>query len=154
MISIATSGLKEVRTETEINASPEKVWKILVDFEKYDQWNPFIHRIVGQAKEGSRISIFIETPSGKNRRYEPVITKVENGRELRWFGKSRFPGFMNNEHIFTIEFVESETVRFVQREQFDGVLSTLFGKTLDSDIKQGLSEMNRALKERAERTAL
>lgn len=146
--------MKEVRTEIEINANHEKVWKILTDFEKYDQWNPFIHRITGEAKEGARIGIFIETPSGKNRKYEPVITKIEDGRELRWFGKSRFPGFMNNEHIFTIEPLHTDSVRFIQREQFDGFLSSFFGKSFNTDIEQGLDEMNRALKERAERTLL
>lgn len=145
--------MKEVHTEIEIGASPEKVWKILIDFDKYSQWNPFIHKIIGQPKEGSRIEIHIETPSGKNRKYEPTLTKVEHGRELRWIGKSPLPGFMNGEHVFMIEKLHSERIRFIQREVFDGLLSSFFGKSLDTDIKGGLDEMNRALKERAERTS-
>jgi hypothetical protein len=143
--------VKEVRTEIEINAGPEKVWKILFDFEKYEQWNPFINRISGQAKQGSRIEIHIETPAGKKRRYEPVITKIDPERELRWVGKS---WVLNGEHIFTIEQLEQGRVRFVQREVFDGLLTGFFGKSLDADIKQGLEKMNAALKERVERSAL
>jgi len=146
--------LKELRTEIEINTSPERVWKILIDFEKYVQWNPFIHKIIGQAKEGARIEIHIETPGGKNRKYEPTLTKVDEGRELRWLGKSSLPGFLNGEHIFAIEQLDAQRVRFVQREVFDGLLTSLFGKSLDTDVRQGLEEMNRALKERAERTAI
>jgi hypothetical protein len=37
---------------------------------------------------------------------------------------------------------------------FDGLLTSLFGKSLDTDVKQGFEEMNKALKERAERAAL
>jgi len=139
--------VKEVSTEIEIRASPDKVWKILADFEEYEQWNPFIRKIVGQAKEGSSIEIHIETPGGKKRKYEPVITRVDQGREIRWMGKS---WVLNGEHIFTIEPREGG-VRFVQREVFDGLLTGFFGKSLDSDIKAGLEEMNKALKERAER---
>lgn len=140
--------MKEVRTEIEINADPEKVWKILTDFEKYDHWNPFIKRIVGQAKEGTKIEIHIETPGGKNRKYGPEVTKVEHEHELRWLGKSLL---LNGEHIFTIERLHAGRVKFVHRELFDGLLTSIFGKSLDTDVKQGFDEMNRALKEKAER---
>jgi hypothetical protein len=147
--------LKEVRTEIEIDASPEKVWKILTDFGRYDQWNPYIHKIIGDAKEGSKIRIHIETPSGKNRKYEPTITKVKEGREIRWRGKSTIPGFLNGEHVFMIEQLQPERSRFIQLEVFEGLLSSFFGKSLDIDMKDGLEEMNKALKKRVERnTAL
>ena len=143
--------MKEVRSEIEINSYPESVWKILTDFATYDQWNPFINKIIGLPTEGSKIDIYIETPSGKNRKYSPRITKVEEGRELRWFGKSSPPGFLNAEHIFTIEELQPESVRFIQREVFDGLLTRLFGKGLDRDVMQGFQDMNDALKKRAER---
>lgn len=145
--------MKEVRSEIEINSYPESVWKILTDFATYDQWNPFINQIIGLPTEGSKIDIYIETPSGKNRKYSPRITKVEEGRELRWFGKSSLPGFLNAEHIFTIEELQPESVRFIQREVFDGLLTRLFGKGLNTDVMQGFQDMNDALKKRAERSS-
>lgn len=145
--------MKEVRSEIEINSYPESVWRILIDFAAYDQWNPFINKIIGPPTEGSKIDIYIETPSGKNRKYSPRITKVEEGRELRWFGKSSLPGFLNAEHIFTIEELQPERVRFIQSELFDGLLTRVFGKGVDTDIRQGFQDMNDALKKRAERSS-
>ena len=145
--------MKEVRSEIEINSYPESVWRILIDFAAYDQWNPFINKIIGAPTEGSKIDIYIETPSGKNRKYSPRITKVQEGRELRWFGKSSLPGFLNAEHIFIIEEVQPERVRFIQRELFDGLLTRVFGKGVDTDIRQGFQDMNDALKKRAERSS-
>lgn len=145
--------MKEVRSEIEINSYPESVWRILIDFAAYDQWNPFINKIIGAPTEGSKIDIYIETPSGKNRKYSPRITKVEEGRELRWFGKSSLPGFLNAEHIFTIEELRPERVRFIQSELFDGLLTRVFGKGVDTDIRQGFQDMNDALKKRAERSS-
>jgi hypothetical protein len=141
--------VKEVRTEIEINASPDTIWNILTDFGKYEKWNPFINRIVGDPTEGSKIEIHIETPAGKSRKYEPTVIKVEQGRELRWIGKSLL---LNGEHIFAIEHLKQGRARFVHREVFYGILTSFFGKSLDTDIKQGFEEMNKALKERAERT--
>jgi len=146
--------VKELRTEIEISTNADKVWKILSDFDKYHQWNPFINRIIGQAKEGSKIEIHIETPGGKNRKYQPIVTKIEEGRELRWLGKSSLPGFLKGEHIFTIEQLQPERVRLVHREIFYGLLTSLFGKSLDTDVRMGFEEMNKALKERAESTII
>jgi hypothetical protein len=145
--------VKEVRSEIEINSYPESVWRILIDFAAYDQWNPFINKVIGPPTEGSKIDIYIETPSGKNRKYSPRITRVEEGRELRWFGKSSLPGFLNAEHIFIIEELQPERVHFIQRELFDGLLTRVFGKGVDTDIRQGFQDMNDALKKRAERSS-
>jgi hypothetical protein len=145
--------VKEVHSEIEINSFPENIWRILIDFAAYDQWNPFINKIIGVPKEGSKIEIYIESRSGKNRKYSPRITKVEEGRELRWFGKSSLPGFLNAEHIFTIEELQPVRVRFIQREVFSGLLTRIFGKGVDTDIRQGFQDMNNALKKRAERSS-
>ena len=144
--------MQEVRSEIEIYSYPESVWGILTDFATYDQWNPFINKIIGPPRQGEKIDIHIETPNGKKRRYSPRITRVEERRELRWFGKSLLPGFLNAEHIFTIEELQAGHVRFIQREIFDGLLTRFFGKGFDTDIKQGFTEMNDALKKRVERT--
>ena len=143
--------MQEVRSEIEIDSYAETVWGILTDFATYEQWNPFINKIVGLPKQGERVDIYIQTPSGKKRRYSPRITKVEERRELRWFGKSSLPGFLNAEHIFMIEELQPNHVRFIQREVFDGLMTRLFGKGFDKEISQGFNEMNNALKKRAER---
>lgn len=139
--------MKSIAAETTINASAQRVWKILTEFAKYEEWNPFIRKISGRASEGSKIQIHIETPSGTSRRYTPTITKVQEERELRWLGR-RF--FLNGEHIFTIERIGPKQVSFVQQEIFDGLLVVLFGSAIDKDIATGLAEMNEALKRRAE----
>jgi hypothetical protein len=142
--------MREVHTDIEINSSPDNVWRILTDFASYDRWNPFIKRVNGLPSEGTKIEIWIERPGGKNRKYSPIITKVKEARELRWFGKSSLPGFLTGEHIFTIEPLHTAQVRLVQRELFRGLLTRLLGKSLETDIVQGFQAMNYALKSQAE----
>jgi uncharacterized protein YndB with AHSA1/START domain len=47
--------MKELRTEIEIAAPPERVWAVLADFDSYPEWNPFIRRIRGQPAAGSKL---------------------------------------------------------------------------------------------------
>jgi hypothetical protein len=140
--------LKELRAEIQVNASSMRVWDILTNFEQYEQWNPFIHRIVGAPIEGSTIKIHLRTPVGKSRKYEPVITKVDKGRELRWIGKSML---FTGEHIFMLEEKRADSVLFIQREIFSGLLAPFFGRSTHEDIEAAFRQMNEALKQRAER---
>jgi len=50
----------------------------------------------------------------------------------------------------TIQPLEENRVRFVQREVFRGLLVPLFSRSLDNNTQRGFEEMNHALKERAE----
>lgn len=49
--------MKELCTEIEIQASPERVWQALTNLDKYPEWNPFIHHAVGKAKVGEVVVI-------------------------------------------------------------------------------------------------
>lgn len=54
--------MKEIKTEITINASPSRIWKILMEFDRYPGWNPFIKSIAGQPIKGSKISARLEPP--------------------------------------------------------------------------------------------
>jgi hypothetical protein len=138
--------LKEIYTEIAISASSQRVWSVLADFAKYNEWNPFIRKVEGEPREGAKLKIHLTTPAGRNRTYEPKVTKVEPEKELRWLGK--VPGFLSGEHIFAIEDVGNGRVKFVNREIFGGMLSSFFKDT--ADVKAGFEKMNKALKARLE----
>jgi len=54
------------------------------------------------------------------------------------------------DHIFTIEHIGNERVRFVQREIFSGVLVASRAHDLEMKMRLGFEQMNQALKTRAE----
>ena len=82
--------------------------------------------------------------------FTPKVLKVEPNRELRWIGRLWIPGLFDGEHIFTIEPIAANRVRFVQQENFNGILVPLLAHNLDRDTKRGFDEMNQALKSQAE----
>jgi hypothetical protein len=144
--------MKELRTEIEIQASDKRVWQLLTDFASFPQWNPFIRQAEGEVKVGARLEVHIQPSGTSGMTFKPVVLKVEPNRELRWLGRLLMPGLFDGEHIFTIETLDANRVRFTQREVFTGLLVPLFARSLDTDTRRGFEEMNQVLKSRAEQT--
>jgi hypothetical protein len=99
---------------------------------------------------GERLEVRIEPPDGRGMTFRPTVLNAETNRELRWLGHLLAPGLFDGEHSFTIQPLEDNRVRFVQREAFKGLLVPLFARSLDNNTRRGFEEMNRAVKERAE----
>ena len=142
--------MKVLSTEIEIDATPESIWRILADFNRFPEWNPFIREIEGEMKEGSRLRVRIEPPGGRGMTFRPVVKRVEINREFRWLGHLIVPGLFDGEHIFEILPAGTGKTRFIQRESFRGLLVPLLWKSLEGSTKQGFREMNDALKARVE----
>jgi hypothetical protein len=142
------AAMKELRTEIEINAPPERVWGVLMDFGAYAEWNPFIRRISGEPTVGSRLEVRIEPPEGRGLTFKPAVRKVQANRELAWLGHLLLPGIFDGEHHLELAPRDGGTL-FVQREEFKGILVPLFGRGLEK-TKRGFEQMNAALKRRAE----
>jgi hypothetical protein len=141
--------MKELRTEIDILASPEKVWQILRDLDKFPEWNPFIHHAIGTAKVGEKVDITVRSGS-KEMTLHCTVIKVEPNKELRWKYHVALPVLFSGEHSFIIEQVDGNKVRFIDREIFHGLLVSSQAKDIDTNSKQGFEAMDKALKARAE----
>ena len=143
--------MKELRTEVEIKSSAKIIWKILMDFDKYPSWNPFIQSISGQSIEGTFLDVSIAPPGKKSMTFRPKVTKVRVGREFRWLGHLGIPGIFDGEHIFELEPLSEQRTKFVQRECFRGMLLPMIWKMLDGNTRKGFEEMNQSLNQHIER---
>jgi hypothetical protein len=142
--------MKELLAEIEIQASAERVWQLLTDFDSFPEWNPFIRWAKGEAKAGARLEVHMEPSGASGMTFKPLVLKAEPGHELRWLGRLLMPGLFDGEHIFSIENLEANRVRFTQREVFTGLLVPILARGLDTNTRRGFEEMNQALKVRAE----
>jgi hypothetical protein len=140
-----------LHSEIEIDAPPERVWRVLTDFDAYPEWNPFIRSIEGDPEVGSRLRVRIEPPGSRGMTFKPTVQAAEPARELRWLGRLFVPGLMDGEHRLALEPLDGGRSRFIQSERFSGVLVGLLGRMLAA-TEQGFKQMNEALKRRAEVT--
>jgi hypothetical protein len=141
--------MKELHSEIEIAASPERVWDILVYFAAYPRWNPFIRHISGELKVGERLEVRLEPPDSRGITLRPTVLSAEPNRQLRWLGHLLVTGLFDGEHTLATEPLDENRVRFVQHEVFKGVLVPLVARSLANTLR-GFEEMNGALKEQAE----
>jgi hypothetical protein len=140
---------EELYSEIEIEASAEKLWQVLTDFESFPEWNPFIRQITGVPKEGEKLDVHFMQIKGKEMTIKPTVMKSIPNQEFRWLGK--IPGF-HAEHIFEIK-SDKKGVKFVQREVFTGFLVPFMGKKVVRDTHPAFEKMNLALKMRVEKMA-
>jgi hypothetical protein len=143
--------MREVHSEIEIDATPERLWQVLTDFGAYPQWNPFIRSVEGQPELGSRLRVRIEPPGARGMTFTPTVRAVEPTRELRWLGRLFVPGLLDGEHRFAVEPLDGGRSRFIQSERFSGLLAGAFTRTLAA-TERGFEQMNEALKHRVEAT--
>jgi hypothetical protein len=142
--------MRTIETYIDIQAPVEKIWKILLDFSSYPQWNPFITSAKGIPAKGKKLSITINLPDKGKQRFHPVCLNVTPQKELRWKGKVITKGLFDGEHIFELQVLNKKTVRLFQREYFSGLLVPLMWKKLEPATLEGFKLMNRRLKQRAE----
>src|SRR5258707_15081992 len=140
--------MRRIATAIDIDTPADAVWRVLVDFPAYTEWNPFIRRIVGEPKVGARLEVTAQPQGCKPMTFRPTVRVAEPACELRWLGRVLVPGIFDGEHAFIIE-PRNGGCRLRHEETFRGLLVPLFGAMLD-DTAKTFAELNTALKRRGE----
>lgn len=121
-----------------------------MDFSRYPEWNPFIRSLEGVPSDGQTLEVKVQPAGGRAMTFRPIIVRSTPNSEFRWLGKLFVTGLFDGEHYFKLERISGGETRFMQGEQFSGLLVPLFRASLDKGTKAGFEAMNLALKKRAE----
>ena len=142
----ALSPKKQISTEVLLPASPDVVWAVLVDTERYSEWNPFIIESEGDVVEGARITNTMRPDPEREMTFRPKILVAEPNEELRWIGRASIPGIFDGEHYFLLKPQDGQT-RMVHGENFSGVALWFMDV---APFEDNFAEMNEALRARLE----
>ena len=140
--------MKQILTQVHIQAPAEKAWSVLMDFDQYPNWNPFIQSISGNPGVGEQLEAHIQPPEGNKMVFKPTVLNLDPQKEFRWKGKLLIKGIFDGEHYFQLTEKEGGT-QFVHGEDFSGLLVPLFGSVFEK-TERGFVAMNEALKKRCE----
>jgi hypothetical protein len=135
--------MKRIETKVNIDARPEEVWDVLMDFPSYPSWNPMVVELAGDARLGERLEVTIAMKGGRRMRFTPTVVEYEQGRRFGWLGRVLVRGLFDGLHRFEIE-ANGATTTFVHSEEFRGLLPPLLGGVL-RDTHEGVVAMNEAL---------
>ena len=133
----------------DIEASAERVWDILIDVDRYGEWNPFTFRVVTSLKVGAPVDLHVDMGPYKVTQQQQ-IQAVEPPGLLAWgmtMG-ARFLMFTRREQ--RVQRLGEARCRYETSDAFTGLLAPfvvlLFGRL----VRRGFNNVARALKERAE----
>ena len=138
----------EITASYDIDASPEAVWSVLTDLEKFHFWNPFIRNARGSTELGGTVHVRVQSSLRVPLGFRARVYDREPNRRLRWRGHVAAPWLAFGDHSFTIEPLGEHRARLVQHETFTGVLPWLAERMLARETQRGFDAMNRALAER------
>ncbi|WP_121967237.1 SRPBCC domain-containing protein [Myroides sp. N17-2] len=134
-----------IETSIQIKASKKEVWDVLMDFNEYAYWNPFIKSITGIGSIGMPLEITLPTM-----KFKPIVHTKKNEELFSWQGKLWVKGIFDGHHQFKLIAIDDHNCLFKHREDFSGILVPLLKKKLNADTRLGFEAMNIALKNRVE----
>jgi len=151
-LAIEGSEVQEIKTEIEISAPPSKVWEIITDINRWQEWSPIINASHGATSVGSKLNItMVGKEEGKDGpQYNPIITNLNEQRYFRWRAHMLAGFIFTNDKIFELKETESGT-RLTHTETFKGLLAPIFCGQMEKGVPPMLNSMNTALKELAEK---
>lgn len=149
LILLALHKNTEIVTDVWIERPPGDVWQILTATDEYPAWNPFIRRVDGEFRTGSKIEVEIAPPNTSPMIFRPVVIAVDQDREIRWRGSLWVRGLFDGEHIFRFE-SEGGRTHLIQAEKFSGLLVGRLSLGILCNTRRGFAAMNEALQTRAE----
>jgi hypothetical protein len=143
-----------LRADIEIDAAPDAVWEVLMDFGAFPRWNPFIVSIEGTPAVGSRLRVRLLPDRGRAVTIRPTVTVHDPGRAFGWLGRMGLPHVFDGAHRFTLEPLEGGgRTRFVQSEAFSGALLPIVRRLILPGTLRAFESMNEALAARVETRA-
>jgi hypothetical protein len=142
----------KIATEVAVQASPESIWKTLVDFSAYPEWNRFLKSIRGEPAADARIEVelqFYGRPSVE--KLSCTVTGLIPPRYLSWIWSHRFGSwFLSFEHVFRIKEREDGKALFFQEMYYTGMGLRFRRRDVEHRARLSLDKLNDDLKARLE----
>ncbi len=142
-----------VRTSIEIDAAASDVWNILIDLDRYPEWNPFIVGATGRIAPGATFEVSPKSTGGRQVTFTPRVTDYQEGREFTWTGAFIHRWFALGDHTFRIVPLGADRILLEHDERVYGIGAPIVWMLAKRQIRTGFEAMNQALKNLAEGTA-
>jgi len=138
---------KSFTTTTLVDARREDVWNIVMDFESYPRWNPYMRSVTGQAELGETLHVRLAPPGGDEDAVSARVFVLKPPRKLRWQSRMLAPGLRDIEYEVIVAPAAPNLTQVIQRIRYEGLLVPFVD---GGAIRSGLESMARALARRAE----
>jgi hypothetical protein len=130
---------------TTIDATPEAVWAVLVDGDRWTEWESGVVGLTGTIAPGERLSVVSSANPG--RAFPVTVTEFEPERRMVWSGGMPL-GLFRGVRTFTLS-PEGLLTRLDVREEYSGPMLPLIWRSMP-DLQPSFDQFTRGIKARLE----
>lgn len=142
------SKKERVQASIIIEASPEKVWSVLTDFEKLNEWSSSFQNLSGYFNKGGQIEVVFKAPFGGDTTMKKFLFLFKEKQIFGWTGV--FLMGMKDYHKHSLKELPNGNTEFTQTDRVSGGMSFLLGGMLEKQMQKGYNVFNEELKNRVE----
>ena len=134
-----------------VAASPEMVWEVIADFERWSEWNSLHPEVRGVIAIGGRLEVAEVLDGEPGRLHQVVIPDWTPEIQLIWANRRAF--LSTSTRYFEIEQLADNAGLLANGEIFSGLRGEAWAKQRRAAFKAGFEAVNEAIKARAEAAA-
>ncbi len=139
--------MKSFEASSDIGATPEAIWAILVDGAQYPAWDSGVLRVDGSIAAGATIKVVSSVNPGRT--FPVKVTEFNAPRSMAWSGGMPL-GLFKGVRTFSLTPGAGGTTRFHVREEYTGPLLGMMWRSMP-DLGPSFAQFANGLKKRAER---
>lgn len=141
----------KVATEIMLQAPPDKIWNILIDFPAYPEWNRFLKAVRGQAAPDAPLEVDLQFYGKRMEKKTGKVTGLMAPKYFSWVWNHSFGSwFLSSEHVFRLKDKEDGRTVFFQEIYLTGLGLKFRRRDMEHMAKLSLGKLNDDLKERVE----
>jgi hypothetical protein len=131
---------------TDIEATPEAVWQVLVDADAWPTWDSGVESVDGRLAPGEKIAI--RSSAAPGRAFPVRVTVFEPPRRLVFRGGMPL-GLFTGERTYSLEPIDESSTRLRMREEYTGIMVPLMWKSMP-DLQPSFDQFVNGLKQKVE----
>ncbi len=139
--------LPPVIVTTVINSDVQKVWNVMADFKNYGDWNRWVVKLEGEAKEGAKIRAYGKSGGS----LDLQITSIREPNEICWVDITWFTRLgVGGWRCRRIEATSDNKVKFTNHFEYTGVFDGALDYLTREDLEKGMTLENESLRQYVE----
>ena len=132
-----------------IDAPVETVWRVLTDFDRYGEWNPFTPVVTAEPKLGGRVDMRVAMRRRQLAQTATICT-LDPPSLLAWRVLVGAPWLLQAMREQRLEVLGDDVCRYTTSDAFNGLLTPVVIALSGSFVRRGFNAAAEALKRRAE----
>ena len=139
-----------LRESVEIDAPLDQVWEVVVDLERYGEWNPFCVGAESSLEVGSPIHMKVRLIPGITQSQTETVFEYKPNERFGYGLPGSFFGAMKSRRFHIVEKIDGGRTRYTSDFKMQGWLSWLVILLLGGRLRAGFAANIASLKARAE----